>query len=189
MALSQAAPRRLMHTRDVRCQGFLREDGLWDIEGLMQDIKTDETPSPGRSAGRVAAGDPFHLMRVRMTVDLDLLIHAIEVEIASSPFDGCPNISDSYQQLVGTRIGKGWSRVMKERVGGVQGCTHVSELLVPMATTAFQTTWHARQQLQEGGDGKSSGNGLVNTCYSWSENGEAVRRFIPHRFIEAEQNT
>src|SRR6478672_5703484 len=34
--LPAPVPRRLIHTRDVRTRGFLRDDGLWDLEGELR---------------------------------------------------------------------------------------------------------------------------------------------------------
>ncbi|MBT8434953.1 MAG: DUF2889 domain-containing protein, partial [Gammaproteobacteria bacterium] len=33
MPLTKPVKRKLAHTRVVTCQGYRREDGLWDIEG------------------------------------------------------------------------------------------------------------------------------------------------------------
>jgi hypothetical protein len=45
----------------------------------------------------------------------------------------------SLAQLKGLRIGAGFGRIARERLSGAQGCTHLNELLIPLATTAFQT--------------------------------------------------
>ena len=39
MPLSPAPPRQPVHDRRVRCQGYRRADGLWDIEGHLTDTK------------------------------------------------------------------------------------------------------------------------------------------------------
>ena len=31
--------RRHMHTRSVQCDGFLRDDGLWEVEAWLRDTK------------------------------------------------------------------------------------------------------------------------------------------------------
>ena len=40
MPLPRPARRELIHQRDIRCRGYQREDGLWDIEGELIDTKT-----------------------------------------------------------------------------------------------------------------------------------------------------
>ena len=37
-----------MHTRTVECRGYLRDDGLWDIEGHMTDTKPFDIPNEDR---------------------------------------------------------------------------------------------------------------------------------------------
>ena len=80
MPLSKAAPRRHIHTREIRCLGFEREDGLWDIEGTMTDTKTYTVDNQDRNG--IAAGEPIHAMRIRVTIDADMLIHDIPQLIA-----------------------------------------------------------------------------------------------------------
>ena len=41
----------------------------------------------------------------------------------------------SLSVLVGARIGKGWSKLVRERLQRVDNCTHLVELLMPLATT------------------------------------------------------
>ncbi len=38
MTTAPTIHRRPLHTRTITCTGFLRDDGLIDIEGEMQDI-------------------------------------------------------------------------------------------------------------------------------------------------------
>ena len=71
MPLPKAAARKLMHTRTIDCRGYEREDGLWDIEGRLSDIKSytwknrdGDTPRishphfPGTGT-RAVAGNPL----------------------------------------------------------------------------------------------------------------------------------
>ena len=37
--LSAPQPRSPLHTREITFQGYVREDGLWDIEGHLKDYK------------------------------------------------------------------------------------------------------------------------------------------------------
>ena len=69
MPLSPAAPREPLHIRTISCIGYLREDGLWDIEGHLTDTKTYGFTNDHR--GQVEAGNPVHDMWIRLTVDND----------------------------------------------------------------------------------------------------------------------
>ena len=67
MPLPPPAARRHVHTRRVQCEGFLREDGLWDIEAGIEDTKTYfARNADGRER---QPGEPIHHMQVRLTLD------------------------------------------------------------------------------------------------------------------------
>src|SRR5687767_5278599 len=126
MPLPQAASRKLLHTREIRCCGYERDDGLWDIEGVITDVKTYSFETIDR--GTVSAGVPIHEMHVRLTVDDNLKVHDIEAFTEFSPFRICPEIAGGVKKLVGERVVGGWTRLVQERLGGVAGCTHIMQL-------------------------------------------------------------
>ena len=76
MSLSRSVARRHIHTRSIECHGYLRDDGLWDIEGSLIDRKSYSFDNIDR--GGVAAGEPIHSMVVRLTVDEDLVVREAE---------------------------------------------------------------------------------------------------------------
>lgn len=181
MSLSAAAPRRKFHTRTIVCDGYQRDDGLWDIEARIVDTKSYGYTEPVR--GRREAGDPVHDMAVRLTLDPTLVVKAIEVEMPATPYDSCETAAPAYQALVGKQIGLGWRRAVNEAVGGTRGCTHVRELLFPMATVAFQTIsgWSDDETGDEDGSAHSDTKKpyFLDGCKGWASDGEVVARFFP----------
>jgi hypothetical protein len=137
MPLSPPVGRQHLHTRRVICQGFFREDGLWDIEGRITDEKTYEHPNEWR--GPLKPGDHVHDMSIRLTLDHRFTIVDVEAVTDESPYRICGEVAPDFKKLIGLRIGGGFHRAVRERLGGVHGCTHIVELLGPVATTAFQT--------------------------------------------------
>ncbi|MDZ4358029.1 MAG: DUF2889 domain-containing protein, partial [Variovorax sp.] len=105
-ALSPAAPRRLLHTRQVHCTGWDRDDGLWEIEGRLSDVRTHDLDDSRGNAAR-KAGDPVHLMSLRVTLDDSFTIVAAEAVSHQTPYEDCPRINDAYGALVGMRIEAG----------------------------------------------------------------------------------
>lgn len=190
MPLSAPTPRDPIHTRTITCQGFHRADGLWDIEGHLTDCKTYSYTSEER--GEVKAGEPVHEMWIRLTVDDTLTVKAIEAVTDNSPFPAiCPHIAPNYQRVVGLTIGRGWNRALKERLGGVQGCTHLLELLGPIATTAFQTVFPflAREAASRAASSGLNTNyaPLLNTCHAFKDDGPIVARYAPDLYTGAEE--
>ncbi|MBY0410862.1 MAG: DUF2889 domain-containing protein, partial [Burkholderiaceae bacterium] len=83
MPLSPPAPRTLKHVRRVIYQGFEREDGLWDIEGELHDSKAFDVTSFRNAGALRPAGTAIHHMWLRVTVNLQLEVQAIDVAMDS----------------------------------------------------------------------------------------------------------
>lgn len=181
MPLSPPSPREHKHTRVVECKGYRREDGLWDIEGHITDRKTYDFKSDER--GDVTAGTPVHEMWLRLTVDDNFTVQAVEAVTDHAPYPStCPHIAPDYTKIVGLKIGPGWSKAVKERMGGVNGCTHLTELLGPVATTAFQTIYPiiSRERAKAAqASGQPPKFPLLNTCHAFRADSEVVRKIAP----------
>ncbi len=180
MSISDPAPRRLLHVRHVECRGYAREDGCWDIEGSLKDVKT--YPFENAWRGLVLAGDPVHEMTIRLTLDDRLTILKAEAFTTKSPYDVCPAAAFAFKSLEGLRIRGGWMNQVKERYGRAKGCTHLLELLYPVATTAFQTIYSYREQKLRD-EGLTEGEAMrrkgppINSCYAFAEDSPVVQRF------------
>lgn len=171
---TDAAGRQLIHRRQVECLGYLRADGLWDIEGRLSDSKTH--PVTLNSGRYLEAGQVYHGMLIRLTLDDAFMIHQVDVQMPSVPTNQCTGAAAAYAKLVGVRIGPGFSRRIKELFGGPGGCTHLSELLLPIATTAYQTIPMGRALVAprnaEDTQAYARATGtLVNTCYALRADG------------------
>ncbi len=176
MPLPESNSRReLIHERKVNCYGYRRDDGLWDIEGHLTDTKTYDFSNMDR--GPVPAGEPVHEMWLRITVDDDLMIHATEAATDYAPFNICPGAVASFSKIKDIKIGPGFQKEVARLVGGSLGCTHLRELLGPMATTAIQSIVPIRSKKDNGDAAKISS--LVGTCHAYAPGSEVVRRLWP----------
>ncbi|HTQ77955.1 MAG TPA: DUF2889 domain-containing protein [Burkholderiales bacterium] len=175
MSLPQPAPRRHLHTRTITCAGFEREDGLFDIEARIVDRKTYETDEPFR--GKRPAGAPVHDMELRLTLDRAMTVRDIAVTTNAAPYSVCPETAPNYRALVGRKIGAGWRKAVTEAVGRTKGCTHLTELLMPAATVAFQTmgSWRSAPEVQ----GKPH---FIDGCHAWRSDGPVVEKLFPMYF-------
>jgi hypothetical protein len=180
MSLPDPAPRKPLHTRTIVCEGFLREDKLFDIEARIVDVKAYAYTEPMR--GLRLPGDPVHDMQVRLTVGEDMVVRDVAVDMPSTPYTLCQQAKPNYRGLIGVKIGGGWRRAVQECVGSVKGCTHVRELLFPMATVAFQTIGGFRE---DGGDPaeqvvrRGERPYFLDGCVGWAVDGPVVAQFHP----------
>ena len=87
MNLSPSAARKHLHTRTITFNGYLRDDGLWDIEAEMRDVRAYDYDS--RERGHEPAPCTVHHMLLRVTLDDHLTIQAIETGLPTIPFPEC----------------------------------------------------------------------------------------------------
>ncbi|TAJ40131.1 MAG: DUF2889 domain-containing protein [Reyranella sp.] len=194
MPLSPPVGRQHLHTRRVVCQGFFRDDGLWDIEGRITDEKTYDHANEWR--GALKPGDFVHDMSIRLTVDHKFTIVDVEAVTDKSPYRMCGDIAPDFRKLIGLRIGGGFHRAVRDRLGGVHGCTHIVELLGPVATTAFQTVSSGKARELNRAHRAKSGDlpkpatveaaakprrrpYVIDTCHAWAADGAVVKRWAP----------
>lgn len=176
-----AIEREPIHTRAIECRSYVRDDGLVDIEGHLTDVKSYAFDNEYR--GEIKAGEPLHDMWIRITVDGDFVIREVATAMDGTPFAVCPAILPAFDKLKGIGIGPGWSRQIRKRLGGVRGCTHMVDLLRPLATVAFHTVqWSRAAPKQPGGGEKPPARLPLNTCHAWSSEGEVVRTRFPEHY-------
>ena len=172
-SLSPAVPREAVHKRQINCNGFVRADGLYDIEAELTDHKTYDFPSDFR--GTVTPDLAVHHMVLRITIDRDRVIQHAEAITITGPYAICPTANAVFDNLVGLQIGSGWRRKVQAAIGGRHGCTHITELLGPVATIAYQTLYgeEARQKRQSGTlsdqDKQASRSQLANSCVGYAD--------------------
>lgn len=172
-SLSPAVPREAVHKRQINCNGFVRADGLYDIEAELTDHKTYDFPSDFR--GTVTPDLAVHHMVLRITIDRDRVIQHAEAITITGPYAICPTANAVFANLVGLQIGPGWRRKVQAAIGGRHGCTHITELLGPVATIAYQTLYgeEARQKRQSGTlsdqDKQASRSQLANSCVGYAD--------------------
>ena len=179
MSLSVPVQRKHLHTRTIKCEGFERDDGLFDIEARIIDQKPHAWDDPFQ--GHRPAGSHMHDMEVRLTLDRTMTVRAIEVTTNHGPYDVCPTVAPAYQGLVGTKVGGGWRKAVAEAAGRTKGCTHISELLMPMATVAFQTMGEWKAKPGDSADKKPS---FIDGCKAWAADGPVVKRLFPLHYRE-----
>jgi hypothetical protein len=194
MSLPPPATRRHLHTRTIVCEGFERDDGLFDIEARIVDVKTYGYEEPIR--GHRDPGAPVHHMAVRLTLDPQMQVRDIDVDMPETPYPTCRGAAPEFKRLIGRRIGPGWRRAVNECVGGTQGCTHVRELLFPMATVAYQTMvgWgEGANTGEQDPAARAAESGkrpyYLDGCKAWASDGEVVVKLYPQFAVRRADST
>jgi len=175
LPLPPAQSRKHAHTRQVTFNGYQRDDGLWDIEGVLRDTK----PMAFAVAGERSwlANEPIHNMSIRLTVNSHLVIHDIHVSMDDVPHEDCPRAMPPMKALIGAQLGRGWRRTIEENLGRTKGCAHLRELLFNMATAAFQTVTGVFDMANPDAPPPN-----LDRCVTWRLDSELVGRRYPMFF-------
>jgi len=176
--LPPPAPREAVHTRSILCRGFRRDDGLFDIEARFVDTRPFAYDSEFR--GHCPAGSALHHMQLRLTIDRERVIRALQSAMPGTPYAGCGDVQPNLQRLVGCSLGRGWRKTVAEHLGGVDGCTHVRALLEAMAAAAVQCFASARHAPRPTGAAEPVRifrvDALLGTCHSYRADGPVMQR-------------
>jgi hypothetical protein len=110
--------------------------------------------------------------------------------VQASPYACCADVTPFYSRLVGLRLVTGFAAAVRERLGGPAGCTHLTELLSPMATTAFQTIVAGRARRVRGEPASLREHGaLLNSCHTLRVGGDVARKVREALEQEAREET
>jgi hypothetical protein len=158
-----------VHQRTIDMQVFER-DGHLVVIGTLHDRRP-------WASGDLGPRD-VHRMELGIVVRRsDLTIVDAEAVMHTFPHAECPTIEDSFSDLVGLSISRGYTNAVQKRFGRERGCSHLEFLaraLGPVVIQALSSS--AARRLESGGGepGALAEGGLqwlTNTCHLWAEGG------------------
>lgn len=179
MPLSPPISRRaLKHTRAIQIEAFARDDGLWDIDAHITDIKTRDAKL---ASGLRPAGTPMHDLWLRLTIDTQLNVVSAEAVSDAVPYPTyCDTIGSTYQKLVGLNLVRGFRNGVKERLSGIQGCTHLTELAQVLPTAAIQAFAGEVIDTRDGAEVDQQQKPFqLDRCHALRTDGAAVAQYYP----------
>lgn len=181
MPLSAAGRRREIHHRVIDMRAYARDDDMYDVEAHLVDRKPFDAPRFA-SPDPVPAGQPRHDMWVRLTVDDQLVVRGVEAASDETPYSVCKEAESTLSVMVGERIASGWSSKVKERLRGAASCTHLMELLIPLATTALQGIRGMNVTLNGMAVDANGVPRKLETCYAYGRSSEHVKMLWPEHY-------
>ena len=106
---------------------------------------------------------------------VDVAAHSLAV-----PYPGqCEAITPAYKKLMGLNLLKGFRAAVRERLGGIDGCTHLSELAAVVPTAAIQAFAGERAHLRSAEEKPFQ----LDHCHALRTDGDAVRQFYPRWYV------
>jgi hypothetical protein len=170
-----------MHKRTIECDGYLRDDGLWEVEARLVDTKPFAHHDHFR--GELAAGAPVHDIVLRLAVDDSMTVREAGTAMRATPYPTCVEVEPILSRLIGESVGKGWRELVRRKIGRLETCTHLSELLGPAVTTLFQTMSYGRDPEQrdtlDNHRDAAAPPFFIGGCHSWRTDGPIVAEMFP----------
>jgi len=163
-----------IHERAIMVETFRVDDDRILIEGRLNDRREREIYT---LMGERRPPGAVHGMVARFLVgETPPKILDAEAEMPKIPIEECDKARDSIKKLIGLRIIYGFSRAVKERLGGTVGCTHLTSLVLSMGSAAMQGIANNRGQKKISPEAKSLMSQYVkNSCCVWREDGELFK--------------
>ncbi len=170
--------RRHVHKRSIQIDAYARDDGLWDLQAVLTDNKSRDF---ALATGMRPVGEPVHDMTLTVTIDTELNVVAAGAESRSVPYPGhCEAVAPDYAKLVGLNLLQGFRKQAVVRLGGIHGCTHLTELAGVLPTAAIQAfageVFRSHESANQGGETKPP---QLDRCHALRTDGPAVAQFYP----------
>jgi hypothetical protein len=177
--------RQLKHRRSIDISVYRRPDGLWEVDARLVDAKTRDA---NLAEGLRPAGTPIHDLTLRLVVDDRLDIVAAGSESPWVPYTGhCGDHADAYAALAGLNLMKGFRAAVHERLGGVRGCTHLTELAQLLPTAVVQGM--VGEVIDPRGTAPGAGRPFqIDRCHALRADGEVVRLHYPRWYRQPRAN-
>ena len=166
-----------LHFRRIDMRGYRRSDGLYEVEGRVTDRKPYDF-APGGGGRPVPANEPIHDMGVRLVFDEEMVVHDVHTFSEAYPYAECPGGGSALQSLKGLRMSSGWAKEVRSRLVRANTCTHLMELLMPLATAAIQSLSIVRKDRPEPLDAMGRPR-KIDSCYAYAAERELVRIHWP----------
>jgi hypothetical protein len=162
------SPELPVHRRTIEVSVFER-DGYHVVVGTLHD----ERPWASGEQG------PRDLHRMKLSIVVrraDLVIVDAAATMETFPHAECPTIEDTFRDLIGLSVSRGYTSAVQARFGRERGCSHLEFLARALGPVVIQAITSSVARQAEEGDGEPmfSDGGLAwltNTCHLWAEDG------------------
>lgn len=171
--------REALHHRQIDLHFYRLSNGDYEVVGRVIDTKSHAFRLQ-LATEDLPAGSPIHDIEVRMVVDETLIVKEASAQMRSTPFGVCQGAKVTLGPIVGLQIAAGWNKRVRELLGGTASCTHIMELLGPMATTVLQGVAPKRIAEIDLPHNEAMRRAKVNTCFAYSDEREVVAKLWPH---------
>jgi Protein of unknown function (DUF2889) len=150
-------------------------DGYHVVVGSLHDQRP-------WASGAVGPRDVHHMELGIVVRCADLIIVDAAATMGRFPHPECTSIEDTFSELIGMSVARGYTRAVQDRFGRERGCSHLEFLARALGPVVIQAITAAGARRMENGTADvltGTGGGmewLTNTCHIWSEDGIGMQK-------------
>jgi len=171
MALLNEYDVKHIHKRNIDISIYSVDKNRIIVEGTLRD---DRLQTTYRIDGEKSPPHTLHHMILRLLVSGNsLTIEDIEVEMPSVPREPCLKTRKMLAPIVGLQIIAGFTKKVKQLVGGPRGCAHLTSLLLTMGPAAVQGHWskYSLKPPEARAASDRTRLDMTDTCWVWRTGG------------------
>ena len=160
-----------VHTRSISMSTYRVDQERVLVEGVLKDERAVKVVS---FTGKEREPGPVHHIVVRLLLGtMPVTIVDAEAEMHHVPLEACNQATASLKKLIGMPISHGFSKEVKDRLDGVEGCNHLTSLVLTMGSAALQgLAAHRGRKSQTKEERAFTLEYIKNSCVVWKEDSE-----------------
>jgi len=175
--LKQMIQGATVHERKIEIRTYPAGPQQIIVEGWLKD---DRRVGGFHWDGRPRPPGVVHRLGIRLLVGgWPLTIQEAEAEMVEIPHELCRTLEESLKKTIGLTIASGFTDQVRRLLGGLEGCSHLTHLLLAMAPAILHGYWtqHSRKPrpVPKSMDEVQGLSILVNSCQLWKENGPLIQ--------------
>ncbi len=124
----------------------------------------------------------LHYIKLSMTISLTgLVITSVKAEMPTIPNEECLKVKECVAKLVGLRIKHGFTKNVRNIMGGISGCIHLTNLVLAMGSAAVQGFTSHCTRVREDNNNKLpdfDASVFIDSCRLWKADGLFVRKIM-----------
>jgi len=162
--------KRPVHTRKIEIHTYDLGKNQILVEGKLADTRSAALQEPESSPVLI------HDLIARLWVQgPDFTIIKAEAEMVHIPRNICPDILPVVKKLVGMKIITGFTQRVKDVIGGINGCAHLTSLFQTLGPAAVQGYFAAygRRGKERSLDDPDISR-VIDSCHVWRKDGPYV---------------
>ena len=167
-----------IHTRDIKLATYSHTDSRVIVHGILKDeryIKIFDI------TGNILGPGIIHHLDVKLLIRQDpLIIEDAQAQMIKVPMSECCSTLDTIEKLKGLEIKSGFSKTIRDIMGGKKGCTHLCQLIIVMSQEIVHG-WltHKRNDkspVPKDLDSFDEKKFIIDSCRMWTNNGPKIKK-------------